>query len=63
MRVFESPDQIPDSLRPDAPVRCPNCGSTHIHAGRRGWTFLFGVFGMNRVVLTCLKCNHRFSPG
>ena len=47
----------------DDPVRCLKCGSTQIHAGKRGWNVLAGVFGMNKVIITCLKCGHTFKPG
>ena len=47
----------------DDKIKCPKCGSEQIHASKRGWSPLWGVFGMSRVVLTCLKCNHNFRPG
>jgi DNA-directed RNA polymerase subunit RPC12/RpoP len=59
MPVFLTPEETA-ALQPDAPRQCPRCGSTQIHAGRRGFSFLLGIFGMNRIILTCLKCGHRF---
>lgn len=49
--------------REDATVRCPHCGSPQVHAGKRGWSIWTGLIGSGKIVLTCLKCSHRFSPG
>ena len=47
----------------DDPVRCPECDSRQIHAEKRGWNFWFGLIGSGTIVLTCLKCGHKFYPG
>jgi hypothetical protein len=47
----------------DDKVACPRCGSTQIHAEKRGWNLWTGFIGSGSVVLTCLKCSHRFKPG
>ncbi len=47
----------------DDTVRCPECGSRQIHAEKRGWNFWFGLIGSGTIVLTCLKCGHKFYPG
>lgn len=44
-------------------IQCPKCNSEQIHAEKRGWHPLWGIVGMNRIVLTCLKCAHKFRPG
>jgi hypothetical protein len=44
-------------------VKCPKCGSTQIHAEKRGWSFLTGMIGSGNIVLTCLNCNNKFKPG
>ena len=44
-------------------VRCPLCGSTQIHAGRRGWKLSTGWMGSSQVILTCMKCGRQFRPG
>ena len=45
-------------------VKCLKCGSTQIHAGKRGYDFFRGgIFGSSQVFITCLKCGHRFKPG
>ena len=47
----------------ETPVTCPKCGSTQIHAEKRGWNLLTGFIGSGQIVLTCLKCGHKFKPG
>lgn len=47
----------------DAAIKCPNCGSTQIHAEKRGWRLITGFFGSSKIFLTCLKCGHAFKPG
>jgi RNase P subunit RPR2 len=42
---------------------CPKCLSTDLSANKRGWKITTGFIGMNKVVVTCLKCGHKFKPG
>jgi predicted Zn-ribbon and HTH transcriptional regulator len=44
-------------------VKCPKCKSSQVHAEKRGWSILVGAIGANKIVLTCLKCGHKFKPG
>lgn len=44
-------------------VRCTKCGSTQIHAEKRGWKLTTGFIGSSKIFMTCLKCGHRFRPG
>ena len=44
-------------------VRCPKCGSSKIHAEKRGWSIWIGFIGSGKIVVTCLNCSHRFLPG
>lgn len=44
-------------------VKCPKCGSSQIHAEKRGWNFVTGKFGSGKIIITCLKCGHKFKPG
>jgi hypothetical protein len=44
-------------------VKCPNCGSINVHAEKRGWNVLTGFIRSGRIVITCLKCGHKFRPG
>lgn len=47
----------------DDKVTCPKCGSSQIHAEKRGWSVWSGFIGANKIYLTCLKCGHKFEPG
>jgi hypothetical protein len=47
----------------DDAVECTKCGSTQVHAEKRGWRLATGFFGSGKIVLTCLKCCHTFKPG
>jgi len=47
----------------DDTVRCAKCGSTQIHAEKRGWSFSTGMVGAGKIVLTCLKSGGQFKPG
>lgn len=44
-------------------ICCPKCGSTEYHAGARGFSLVTGFIGSGKMVLTCLKCGHRWKPG
>jgi hypothetical protein len=44
-------------------VRCPKCGAATVHAEKRGWNIWVGFIGSGAIVITCLKCGHRFKPG
>jgi len=67
-----------DERRPAEPVRCPRCGSTQIHAGKKGYdtgagccgALLIGPLGLlcgatdsNAVTVTCLNCGHSWPAG
>lgn len=43
-------------------VCCPKCGSTEFHSGKRGWSIWTGLLGSSKVVMTCLKCGHKWTP-
>ncbi|NPV90907.1 MAG: hypothetical protein HPY50_09055 [Firmicutes bacterium] len=60
------------------PIRCSRCGSTSLHAGDKGFSFinaaagglLFGAVGLlgglidsSQVVITCLNCGKQWIPG
>ncbi len=60
-------------------IKCPKCGSTQIHADKRGFKagravagtliagplagLATGGMGKNKIVITCLGCGHQFKPG
>lgn len=43
-------------------VCCPRCGSTEFHSGKRGWSIWTGLLGSSKVIMTCLKCGHKWTP-
>ena len=50
-------------LGDDDVLVCARCGSHQIHAEKRGYNVWAGVFGMSKIVMTCLKCGYQFKPG
>ena len=59
-------------------ICCPKCGSTNLHADKKGFSvgkallgrvlvggigLLGGFMGSNKVMITCLNCGHTFKPG
>lgn len=59
-------------------IFCPKCGSSNIHAAKKGYSIkkgilgglffgrtglLAGAIGKDDVVMTCLECGHQFKPG
>lgn len=42
---------------------CPKCYSTDISANKRGWKVTTGLLGSSKIIITCLKCGHKFKPG
>src|SRR5688572_14431783 len=52
-----------DGAEVEDKVKCRRCGSTQIHAEKRGYTATRGLIGANEIYLTCLKCGHKFNPG
>ncbi len=60
-------------------IKCPVCGSEQIHAEKKGFSAvkavagavlvdplvgaIAGSAGKDKIILTCLRCGHQFSPG
>lgn len=59
-------------------INCPKCKSTQFTANKKGFSLgnaitgdllvgpvrlLGGVIGSNDIVITCLKCGHKWKPG
>jgi|SRR5690554_3628976 len=60
-------------------IKCPKCMSQNIHAGKKGFSTgkaiagtiianpvvgaIAGTHRSNKIVLTCLNCEHQFKPG
>lgn len=47
----------------DDKIKCPSCGSTQIHAEKRGYSVWTGMIGAGKIVITCLRCGHKSKPG
>lgn len=43
-------------------LRCPNCGSTAITTGQRGYSAIYGFAGSSRTVNRCGKCGYSWEP-
>jgi len=43
-------------------ICCPKCGSLDYHCGSRGYNILFGFIGSGKIIMTCLRCGHRWKP-
>lgn len=48
---------------PQEPIKCPRCGSTEYHAGKRGWKLTTGFLGSSKIIITCLACGKKWTPG
>ena len=59
-------------------IRCPQCGSTQLSVGKRGFKagraigwglmtggigLIAGAVGQNKTKITCLKCGHSWTVG
>ena len=59
-------------------IKCPKCGSTQLHADKKGFSagkaiggavltggigLLAGFHGSKKVIITCLSCGNKFRPG
>ena len=58
-------------------VKCPKCGSVSLSVNKKGFSVgkaitgvmllpggvLWGLHGRNKLLITCLKCGHKFKPG
>lgn len=47
----------------DGVAKCPNCGSTSITTGQRGFSAFTGFFGAGQTMNRCANCGHRWKPG
>lgn len=52
-----------ERLEKSKEVFCPKCLSTDISANKRGWKLTTGMIGMNKIMVTCLKCGNKWKAG
>lgn len=77
-REIRSKKREEQERKVEKPVCCPRCGSTQLNAQRKGFGWgkalvggaltggiglLGGFIGSRKILITCLKCGHRFYPG
>ena len=55
--------QMKDAAEATGLAYCPKCFSTSVDSHRRGYSMLWGLYGMNQVMCTCLKCGHKWKAG
>lgn len=76
--IVQQESNLLQTTRQDADqVKCPNCASTQIMAAKKGFevgkaaagAVLFGgiglaggMIGANKIILSCLRCGHRWEP-
>jgi ribosomal protein S27E len=59
-----STPRVHQHVNDEGEIQCVKCGSTQLHTGARGYSFMRGgIFGSGQVIITCLKCGHKFLPG
>lgn len=69
---------VPHTKTTAMEIKCSKCGSTQLNTNNKGFGLgkaaagaillgpvglLGGVWGSNQIMLTCLKCGHRWKPG
>lgn len=60
----ETPQRMLPHVNESGEVQCIKCGSTQVHSGQRGYSFLRGgIFGSSQIIITCLRCGQKFHPG
>jgi len=77
-RTPNSTPPISQSDRSNDTLKCPRCHSAQLHAGDRGFGLgkaaaggvllgpvglLGGLIGSKKVMITCLKCGHKWQAG
>lgn len=69
---------LPSRYQKEDTLKCPRCGSAHFHAGDKGFGLgkavvgkamvgplglLGGFIGHKKVMISCLKCGHKWQAG
>lgn len=63
--IFKERSPIYQQNIPKEPkeIKCPHCGSTEYHASKRGWKLTTGFLGSSKIIITCLACGKKWTPG
>ncbi len=48
--------------QPSGALRCPQCGSTNVSTGARGYSMLTGFAGAGKTVNRCGRCGYKWKP-
>lgn len=48
--------------RSSSTLRCPQCGSTNVSTGARGYSMLTGFAGAGKTVNRCGRCGYKWKP-
>lgn len=77
-RSITSASPISQSNHSEDTLKCPRCQSTQLHAGNKGFSLgkavtgsllvggaglLGGFIGSKKIMITCLKCGHKWQAG
>ena len=54
--------EVENYSSPPSELRCPNCGSTAVTTGQRGYSAIYGFAGSSRTVNRCGKCGYSWEP-
>lgn len=49
-------------INPNAPLTCPQCGSTAVTTGQRGFNAFWGIIGSNKTINRCGRCRNQWEP-
>lgn len=73
--LYQQAQNAPPEPPAEPRISCPRCGSTQLHADKRGFSagkavtgallvgptgLVAGAIGQNKLVVTCLSCGHRW---
>lgn len=59
----KSNNYLKQHVNSNGQICCNNCNSTQISANKKGFSFLTGLIGSQKVYITCLNCGNRWKVG
>ena len=77
LQTVESPQPTAQPEPEPSPIKCPNCGSTQIMGGKKGFSggkavggalilgplgLLAGLHRSKKTIISCLNCGHKWEP-